>query len=339
MKILHVRSLRTIFLAVCICFFGFMIAYLSGGTAEKRKEEPSVPVVTPSVDLELQEPEDEAEQTKPEDESSEPAEDESEKLPEETTEEKPEDDVASAANYYVRLTRGLSSSEDMLVLTAPSQLKTKLEYRSKEQTAILKDGEKINEILTIIQDAKRLDKDTQIISTSGSHDVSLTLPYKDGFGDIFVFQGYVDGSKKAVTIIQDNVNKLYQAKSDVADKLYDLLKPVETRLDAERINVYAARDYNKGSLKAQVKGNKNYDIVLSVLNSLEKSGSSLALDSPDYVLTLLPNNSVQEKDYFYMWLDEKQVKIAFADDDLTVYKATDVSSREMKKWIKEFKAK
>ncbi len=330
MKILHVRSLRTIFLVVCICFFGFMIAYLSGGSVEKPEEEPSVPVVTPPVNLEVQEPEEET--------PTEPTDDEAEEIPEEQ-EEEPADDVTSAANYYVRLTRGLSSSEDMLVLTAPSQLKTKLEYRSKEQTAILKDGEKINEILAIIQDAKRLDKDAKIISTSGSHDVSLTLPYKDGFGDIFVFQGYVDGSKKAVTIIQDNMNKLYQAKSDVADRLYDLLKPVETRLDAERLNVYAARDYDKGSLKAQVKGNKNYDIILSVLNSLEKSGSSVDLDAPDYILSLLPSNSVQEQDYFYMWLDGKQVKIAFADDKMTVYESTEVSSKEMKKWIKEFKAK
>jgi hypothetical protein len=76
-----------------------------------------------------------------------------------------------------------------------------------------------------------------------------------------------------------------------------------------------------------------------MLNSLEKRGSSLDKSSPDYLMTLLPSNSVQESDYCYLWLDEKNVYIAFADDSITVYEATDVTSSQMKKWVKEHKVK
>ncbi len=315
MKVLHVRSLRHIVLAVSVCLIGFLLAYLSAGMATLPKEEASRPVVTPSVGLELQDP------------SAVP------ELPEESEPD------PSGANYYVRLTRGLSSSTEELLLTAPSQMKATVEYRGKDRTVTLTEKEDIDKILALLQKAERLPDDTKIVSLSSSHEVSLTLPYSDGFGNIYVFQGYPDGGKKTVTLIQDNANHLYQAKSAVTDQLYDLLKPVEDSLDAERLNIYAARDYDKGSLKAQVKGAKNYALLLEILNSLEKSGSSLDLDSPDYLIGLLPSNSVQESNYCYLWLDEKQVKIAFADDDLTVYRSTEVSSSQLKKWIKEFSVK
>ena len=138
----------------------------------------------------------------------------------------------------------------------------------------------------------------------------------------------------AVTLIQDNSNHLYQAKASVAGKLYDLLKPIETSLDAERLNVYTTRDYTKSILKAQSTNKEDYDLIVEILNSLEKSGSSLDLDSPDYLITLLPSNSVAESDYCYIWLDEKELKVAFADDSITVYRSTDVTSSQMKKWIK-----
>ncbi len=315
MKVLHVRSLRNIVVAMGICLMGFLLTYLSGGILTLPEEKPAAPVTTPSVNLEVQDPD------------APPA------VPE------MEEELTSAANYYVRLNRGLSSSQEELLLTAPSQLKVKLEYRSKEQVTILKEEKEIEEILSLIQKAKRLPDDTKLISMSSSHEVSLTLPYSDGFGDVYVFQGYTNGGKKLLTLIQDNENHLYEAKSSVADQLYDLLKPVESSLDAERLNIYGTRDYDKGSLKAQIKGTKNYALLLSVLNSLEKSGSSLDLDSPDYLITLLPSNSVQEKDYCYLWLDEKQVRIAFADDNITVYRSTEVGSSQMKKWIKEFAVK
>lgn len=195
MKILHVKSLRTIALAVGICVIGFLLAYLSGGmTAGEKTEKPSHSL--PTVDLEVQNPNE-----TPEEGTEEiPAE-----SPEETPEEAPvETPAQSAANYYVRLNRGLSSSEEALILVPPSQMKSSLEYRGKTNNKTLKDEEEIAAVLALIDGAKRLPDDTEIISTSTSHDVTLTLPYSDGFGNLYIFEGYADGAKKAVTLIQDN---------------------------------------------------------------------------------------------------------------------------------------
>lgn len=326
MKILHVKSLRTITLAAGICVLGFLLAYLSGGLiGEEPQNRPSTSL--PTVDLEVGSP------SAPE-ESEENSEEET--PAEEIPDEQPKN---TAANYYVRLNRGLSSSAEELLLEQPSQLKTSLEYRGKNTTEILRDEAEISKILSLLSGAKRLSADTEVISTSTSHDVTLTLPYADGFGNLYIFEGYPDGAKKAVTLIQDNQNNLYQAKNTVANQLYDLLKPVETSLDAERINIYGGRNYEKGSLQAQIKDKKEYALILNMLNSLEKRGSSLDKSSPDYLMTLLPSNSVQESDYCYLWLDEKNVYIAFADDSITVYEATDVTSSQMKKWVKEHKVK
>ncbi len=334
MKILHVKSLRNIALAAGICVVGFLLAYLSGGMMIADKPE-TPPVSLPTVDLEVQNPEEAPAITEKNPEEETPAE-----SPDDAPEEIPaEQPATSAANYYVRLNRGLSSSEEALVLVSPSQMKTSLEYRGKKNSKTLRDEAEIAAVLDLIAGAKRLSNDTQIISTSTSHDVTLTLPYSDGFGNLYIFEGYPDGAKKSVTLIQDNQNHLYQAKNNVANQIYDLLKPVESSLDAERINIYGGRNYEKGSLQAQVKQKADYDLMLKVLNSLEKRGSSLDKSSPDYLLTLLPSNSVQETDYCYLWLDEKNVYIAFADDSITVYEATDVTSSQMKKWIKEHKTK
>ena len=323
MKILHVKSLRRLILAMGICVAGLLLAYLSGGiVADKAPVQTTAPNI-PTVELELDTPEET------------PAE-----IPEEAPTENTEEPVkTSAANYYVRLNRGLSSSEEKLLVEQPSQLKTSVEYRGKTTTQTLKEEDKINQILSLLSGAERLADDTKIVSTSNSHDVTLTLPYVDGFGNLYIFEGYPNGAKKSVTLIQDNLNHLYQAKTGAVNQLYDLLKPVESTLGAERLNLYGAHNFEKGSLQAQVKKEADHALMLQVLNSLEKRGSSLEMDSPDYLVTLLPSNSVQEKEFCYLWLDEKNVHIAFADDSITVYEATDVTSSQMKKWVKEHKVK
>ena len=55
MKILHVKSLRTITLAAGICVLGFLLAYLSGGLiGEEPQNQPSASL--PTVDLEVGSP-------------------------------------------------------------------------------------------------------------------------------------------------------------------------------------------------------------------------------------------------------------------------------------------
>ncbi len=317
MKVLHNKSTRTIVMAVAICILGFLLAYLSGSMLTPEQ----VPEQTPPPSSET------------------PAETLEEETPTEELPETPVIDNTSAANYYVRLTRGLSSSEEKLVLEHPIQLKTSVEYRGKASEKTLLNKEEIDSILSLLQNAERLPEETEVISTSGSHDVSLILPYMDGYGNLYVFEGYPDGAKKSVTLIQDNSNHLYQTKADVIDKLYDMIKPVETSLNAERISVYSCRDYEKGSLKAQCKDKEEFSLLLSMLNSLEKQGSSLDLDDPDYIISLLPQNSVSEDNYCYLWLDGKQLKVAFVEDSFTVYESTEVTSSQMKKWVKEFGVK
>ena len=327
MKLLHVRSLRNITMAAGICLFGFLLAYLSGGMLAEKAEE-SQPVGSQTV-LEQEAAESDDSETATEEENA-----ESETEAETETEESTEPVKTSAANYYIRLNSGLSSDETKLVLTPPSQLKASVEYRGQTCTKLFTDAADIEELLALLQNAVRLADDTEVVSTSSSRAVTLTLPYAEGFGNLYVFEGYPNNAKKAVTLIQDNANNLYQAKSTVVDQLFDLVKPVETSLEAERLNIYTTRNYEKSILKAQSKNKDDYALILSILNSLEKCGSSLDLDSPDYLITLLPSNSVQEDDYCYLWLDEKYVKIAFADDDITVYRSTEVTSSQMKKWIK-----
>ena len=317
MKFLHVRSLRTIFLAVGICILGFLLSYLSAGPAPSHDS--STPSEShPTLDLEVETPQ-EKEEVPP---------------PETPTEENTTTPNQSVANYYIRLTRGLSSSDSELLLELPPELKASVEYRGKDNNITYREEGDISAILELLQKAQRLPDDTTIVSMSSSHDVTLTLPYSDGYGNLYIFEGYPNGAKKAVTLIQDNSNHLYQAKAVVASKLYDLLKPIETSLDAERLNVYTTRDYTKSILKAQSTNKEDYVLIIDMLNSLEKSGSSLDLDSPDYLITLLPSNSVAESDYCYIWLDDKELKVAFADDSVTVYRSTDVTSSQMKKWIK-----
>lgn len=324
MKFLHVRSLRTIFLAVGICVLGFFFAYLSAGSTQSTDLPTSAEKdPLPTLDLEVENPQEDS--ALPETEAENP------ESPAEESEEAPKNTVA---NYYIRLTRGLSSSDSELQLDMPSELKASVEYRGKENNVTYRDETQITTILDLLQKAQRLPDETTIVSMSSSHDVTLTLPYTDGYGNLYIFEGYPNGAKKAVTLIQDNSNHLYQAKGSVASKLYDLLKPIETDLDAERLNVYTTRDYTKSILKAQSTDQEDYELIIEMLNSLEKSGSSLDLDSPDYLITLLPSNSVAENDYCYLWLDEKELKVAFADDSLTVYRSTDVTSSQMKKWIK-----
>lgn len=318
MKLLHVKSLRHIFLAAGICIFGFLLAYLSGGMAAlDTAGSLTSNTQTENSVSELPEKETEADDPASETESS----------------------SSEMANYHIRLTRGLSSSDEELLLTLPVELKTSVDYRGKTSSLTLTDSAEIEELLNLLQKAKRLPDDTTILSTSSSHAVSLTLPYTDGFGNLYVFEGYSDSSSKTMTYIQDNSNHLYETKSEVIDRLYDLIKPVETSLNAERLNVYSTRNYEKNILQAQSSKEEDYALLLSVLNSLEKQGSSLDLDAPDYMITLLPTNSVSENDYCYLWLDEKQLRIAFADDSITVYQSTEVTSSQMKKWIKEHSIK
>ncbi len=324
MKFLHVRSLRTIFLAIGICVLGFFFAYLSAGSVKTEERPASVPSESlPTLDLEVENPPAESETSITEEEPSEEA------------DEPDTNDNNTAANYYIRLTRGLSASDSELQLELPSELKASVEYRGKENNVTYAEESDISAILELLQKAQRLPDETTIVSMSSSHDVTLTLPYADGYGNLYIFEGYPNGAKKAVTLIQDNSNHLYQTKASVANKLYDLLKPIETSLDAERLNVYTTRDYTKSILKAQSTNKNNYGLIIDMLNSLEKSGSSLDLDSPDYLITLLPSNSVAENDYCYLWLDEKELKVAFADDSITVYRSTDVTSSQMKKWIRD----
>ena len=317
MKVLHHKSTRNIVMVISICLLGFFMAYLSGGMMLTEEKE-SLPA--PSVQEET------------------PTETPEEEIPSEVP-EVPAADNTAAANYYVRLTRGLSSSEEKLVLENPIQLKTAVEYRGKVHEKTLMSSEDIEEILTLLQNAERLPDDTNVISTSGSHDISLILPYVDGYGNLYVFEAYPNAAKKSVTLIQDNSNRLYQCKADVIDKLYDMIKPVESSLHAERVSVYGCRGYEKGSLKAQCKDKAEFDLLLTMLNSLEKQGSSLDLDDPDYIISLLPENSVTEDNYCYLWLDGKQLKAAFVDDSITVYESTEVTSSQMKKWVKEFSVK
>ncbi|MBQ8598688.1 MAG: hypothetical protein IJ411_01030 [Oscillospiraceae bacterium] len=320
---LHSRPLRHMGLAVGICVLGFFFTYLSGGMLSQPQDDtpvsssPGTEESSPILEVETEGEESEA-GTEGEEET--PSE---ESVP------------TSAANYYVRLSRGLSSSEEELLLDAPSQLKAAVEYRGQNRSSTLTEDNEITQILDLLQKAKRLPDESEIVSVSSSRSVSLTLPYADGYGDLYIFEGYVDGAKKAVTLIQDNSNHLYQTKAAVASQLYDLLKPVETSLNAERLNVYSTRDYTKSILQAQSTNKEDFALIVDILNSLEKSGSSLDLDSPDYLITLLPSNSVAENDYCYLWLDEKELKVAFADDSITVYRSTDVTSSQMKKWIRE----
>lgn len=318
MKILHNKSTRNIAIVTAVCIIGFLLAYLSGGMlmVTEQPEKSTTPL-----------PEEVIMETPKEEES-----------PSEES-ETPAVNNTAAANYYVRLTRGLSSSEDKLVLEQPIQLKTSVEYRGKVNEKTILQVEEIDAILSLLQNAERLPDDTKIVSTSGSRDVSLILPYLDGYGNLYVFEGYPNGAKKALTLIQDNSNHLYQCKASVIDKLYDMLKPVETSLNAERISVYNCRDYEKGSLKAQCKDKAEFELLLTMLNSLEKQGSSLDLDDPDYIISLLPENSVTEDNYCYLWLDGKQLKVAFVEDSITVYESTEVTSSQMKKWVKEFRVK
>lgn len=319
---LHSRPLRHICLAVGICILGFFFTYLSGGILNQTQEPASTPPETgesiPVLELENESEEEGAEN----------------KENSEETVSSEEGTQAAVPNYYIRLSRGLSSSEEELLLDTPSQLKASVEYRGQNCSTTLTSEEEISSILNLLQKAKRLPDDSEIVSVSSSRSVSLTLPYVDGYGDLYIFEGYVDGAKKSVTLIQDNSNYLYQTKASVVSQLYDLLKPVETSLNAERLNVYSTRDYTKSILQAQSTNKEDFALLLDVLNSLEKSGSSLDLDSPDYLITLLPSNSVNENDYCYLWLDEKELKIAFVDDSITVYRSTDVTSSQMKKWIK-----
>lgn len=320
-KFLHSRPLRHISLAVGICVLGFFFTYLSGGMLSQPQDAtPASPITEENPPVLEVEAED----------------DNSTKSDELPKEEVPVEEAVqtAGANYYVRLSRGLSSSEEELLLETPSQLKASVEYRGQNCSSTLTEKEEISQILDLIQKAKRLSDDSEIISVSSSRSVSLTLPYTDGYGNLYIFEGYVDGAKKAVTLIQDNSNHLYQCKITVTNQLYDLLKPVETSLNAERLNVYSTRDYTKSILQAQSTNQEDFALIIDILNSLEKSGSSLDLDSPDYLITLLPTNSVSENDYCYLWLDEKELKIAFADDSITVYRSTDVTSSQMKKWIK-----
>ena len=318
MKVLHHKSTRNIAIVTAVCIIGFLLAYLSGGMlmAQDKPEESTTPL-----------PEEVVMETPQEEET--PSEEN----------ETPAVNNTSAANYYVRLTRGLSSSEEKLVLEQPIQLKASVEYRGKVSEKTMLHAEEIDAILSLLQNSERLPDDTKIVSISGSHDVSLILPYLDGYGNLYVFEGYPNGAKKSVTLIQDNSNHLYQCKASVIDKLYDMLKPVETSLNAERVSVYSCRDYEKGSLKAQCKDKAEFELLLTMLNSLEKQGSSLDLDDPDYIISLLPENSVTEDNYCYLWLDGKQLKVAFVEDSITVYESTEVTSSQMKKWVKEFGVK
>lgn len=318
MKVLHNKSTRNIIMAVAICIFGFLMAYLSGGMMLGNDTQPQQPTPPAQEETPVETPE--------------------ENTPSEVP-ETPAVDNTAAANYYVRLTRGLSSSEEKLVLENPIQLKTSVEYRGKVSEKTLINSEEIESILSLLQNAERLPEDTTIISTSASHDVSLILPYMDGYGNLYVFEGYPNAAKKSVTLIQDNSNHLYQCKADVINKLYDMIKPVETSLNAERVSVYGCRGYDKGSLKAQCKDKEEFDLLLNMLNSLEKQGSSLDLDDPDYIISLLPENSVTEDNFCYLWTDSKQLKVAFVEDSITVYESTEVTSSQMKKWVKEFAVK
>ena len=245
-----------------------------------------------------------------------------------------ENSSSSAVNYYVRLNRGLSSDNNKLVLTSPSQLKTSVDYRGKNFSSTISDEKQISQIISLLQNAKKIPDDSTIVSTSSARSVSLTLPYSDGFGNLYVFEAFLDSSNKTVTIIQDNLSNLYEAKNSVASSIFDLVKPKETSLNAERLNIYSSKNFEKNILKAQSKNSEDFEMILNLVNSLDYFGSSLDLDSPDYLITLLPPNSVQEDNFCYLWLDEKYVKIAFAEDDIAVYSSNQVTSSQIKKWIK-----
>lgn len=310
-KILHSRPLRHRFLTVGICVLGFFFTYLSGGfindTATNLPDQKELPE-TPVSPVQ--------EETLSSNTSS-----------------------APVANYSIRLERGLSESEEILLLKLPAQMKTSMEYRGKEVTATWTEESDILDLLNRIQKAERLPDQTEILSLSTSRSITFTLPYPDGYGNLYIFEGFVNGAKKAATIIQDNRNCLYSCNASVVSQLYDTLKPIETSLNAEKINVYSCRDYNKSILQAQCTQEEETQLLLDILNSLEKVGSSLDLSAPSYLIALLPSNSVSESEYCYVWTDEKQVKIAFADDSLTVYRSSAVTSSQMKKWIKEHSVK
>jgi len=313
MDYLRNKRFRHIALGVAICLLGFLLAYFSGGLLPRQEAtpqpaEPSSPV--------------------------EPA-----PAPEEPADSPEEPVLDGGVNYYVRLNRGLSSAEEALVLTTPVELRASVEYRGQNCERIVSDAQALEDLLAPLQNAPRLEEEAQLLSTSSSRAVSLTLPYSDGCGSLYIFSATVDGGKKPVTVVQDNVNRLYQCKAAVVDQLYDLVKPVETSLDAERLSLYGGRNYEKGSLLAQTKEPEAFELILSTINSLEKQGSSLDLPSPDYLLCLLPHNSVSEKDYAYLWVSEKQLLIAFADDSSTVYRSTNVSASQLKRWVKDYKVK
>lgn len=317
MKNLSVKSLKPVHLriaALALILFVILISLFSCG----KDDEKEISEENPSLSLPAQS--DELSSNK--DTSS-----EKQEVPAETPSN-------SAFNYYVRLTRGLSSDENKLVLTVPSQLKASVDYRGEKFSSVISDEAQISSITSLLQNAKKIPDDSTIISTSSARAVSLTLPYSDGFGNLYIFEAFLNNSNKTVTIIQDNLSNLYEAKNSVANSIFDLVKPKETSLNAERLNIYSSKNFEKNILKAQSKNSDDFELILNLVNSLDYFGSSLDLDSPDYLITLLPPNSVQEDNFCYLWLDEKYAKIAFAEDDIAVYSSNQVTSAQVKKWIK-----
>lgn len=257
--------------------------------------------------------------------------------PQEQTQEDAPAPSAPRANYYVKRTQGLSREEDRLVLEPPLELKTSVEYLTQEPSVLLhQDKKEIEKVTQLLHNAKRIPDDSKVIALSNSHPVTLTLSYGDGYGNLYVFLGYSEQCKKPVTLIQDNLNRLYQTKESVSQTLFELAKPTITTLNAKKVNIYTTKHLRKKTLHAQIIEEEDCKPFLTMLNSLKKEGRSDDLSAPDYLVCIIENGKFEEEERWYLWLHEKEVLMAFASDPSTIYRADELTSRSLKRQIKKY---
>ena len=304
MKYLHCKSYRHFFSLLFTCAVGLGFMYLMAGPVpEAQPPRPVIKPEPPPAEVPLPLPPDE-----------------------------------DTIRYHTQLTHSLSKDEDKLVLDLPLRIAAKAEYvRDEAFSVLLTEQVEKEAVLAVLQQAKRLPEETSVLSTSDFHPVTLTLFYQEGYGSLYIFGGYIRGNKKPVTLIQDNANRLYQADEAAAEKLFQLVRPEIRSLGVSRLNIYNTKHFRKNSLLAQISEEKGFEPFLLMVNSLEKQGVP-DLGAPDYLVTGVGSGPDAEE-MFFLWTDEKQVLLSFADEPSVIYKSQGLTSKAFKKLVKTYSVK
>lgn len=247
---------------------------------------------------------------------------------------------ASVSLLLSPLPEPLSSSQEALVLKEPVRVQLTVEYFVGEPyTAALTEKRDITALIKALQDAPRLPDDAAVVSATPSNTAAIRLEYKEGYGNLYLFSGYVNGGKKQVTVIQDSDNHMYQAKLNVSEEIFEKARPQIRDIDADKINIYTAIHYRRQSLQAQLTEKESFAPLVKMLNQLEQAGGVSKLDKPDYIISYVPTGSAEETDMWYVWVSGKKVTLVPAGNTSVAYVSSGISTKEFKKLVQEFSVK